>query len=43
MLQLYRHVVNASLDATDTLTAELVKTTENATATCRSPSPTRWR
>ena len=30
MLKLYRHVVNASLDATDTLTAELVKTTENA-------------
>jgi len=30
MLKLYRHVVNASLDAADTLTAELVKTTENA-------------
>jgi UDP-N-acetyl-D-mannosaminuronic acid dehydrogenase len=30
MLTLYRHVVSASLDATDTLTAELVKTTENA-------------
>ena len=30
MLQLYRHVVTASLDAADTLTAELVKTTENA-------------
>jgi UDP-N-acetyl-D-mannosaminuronic acid dehydrogenase len=30
MQKLYRHVVSASLDAADTLTAELVKTTENA-------------
>jgi UDP-N-acetyl-D-mannosaminuronic acid dehydrogenase len=30
MVALYRHVVRADLDASDTLTAELVKTTENA-------------
>ncbi len=30
MVQLYAHVVQADLDATDYLTAELVKTTENA-------------
>ncbi|MEP7199238.1 MAG: nucleotide sugar dehydrogenase [Chloroflexota bacterium] len=30
MLSLYRTIVRADLDATDTLTAELVKTTENA-------------
>jgi UDP-N-acetyl-D-mannosaminuronic acid dehydrogenase len=30
MLQFYRHVVSASLDPADILTAELVKTTENA-------------
>ncbi len=30
MVALYRHIVNADLDPTDILTAELVKTTENA-------------
>ncbi len=30
MVSLYRHIVQADLDATDVLTAELVKTTENA-------------
>lgn len=30
MIQLYRHIVEADLDATDVITAEMVKTTENA-------------
>src|SRR5207253_5073318 len=30
MIALYRQVVHADLDATDTLTAEIVKTAENA-------------